>query len=67
MTIKLNRGLSFELVSSQVSVVRRLNVIVGQRVVQLLRIHLGFLITRGEILLIHQEPGMERGWLAGYD
>lgn len=61
LTVKLNRGLSFELVSSQIGVMRRLDVVVGQRVLQLLRVHLGLLDTRSKVLLIHQEPGMERG------
>ena len=61
LTVKLNRGLSFELVSGQIGVMRRLDVVVGQRVLQLLWVHLGFLNTRSTVLLIHQEPGMEDG------
>lgn len=61
LTVKLNRGLSFELVSGQIGVVRRLDVVVGQRVLQLLWVHLGFLNTRSTVLLIHQEPEMEDG------
>lgn len=59
LTVKLNRGLSLELVPGQVGVVRRLDVVIGQGVVQLVWAHLGFLITRGKVVLVHQEPGME--------
>lgn len=61
LTVKLNRGLPFELVPSQISVVRGLNVVIGQGILQLLCVHLGFLSSRGKIIFIHQEPGMGRG------
>lgn len=59
VAVKLNRGLSLELVPCQVSVVRRLNVVTGQGVVQLVWVHLRFFITRGKVILVHQEPGVE--------
>lgn len=39
---------------------RRLDVVVGQRVLQLLCVHLGFLIPRSKVLLVHQESFQQR-------
>lgn len=57
MAVELHRGLSFELVARQVGVVRGGDVVVGQGIVQLLRLHLGLLVSRGKVVFIHQEPG----------
>lgn len=61
LTVKLNRGLPFELVPRQISVVGGLNVVIGQGILQLLRVYLGFLSSRRKIIFIHQEPGIGRG------
>ena len=60
LTVQLNGGLSLELVSRQVRVVRGLDVVVGQRIVQLLLVHLGFLVTGRKVLLVHQVSGEDR-------
>lgn len=60
MAVELNRGLSFELVPSQIGVVGGCNVVIGQRILQLLRVHLGLFISRGKVILIHQEPSVEK-------
>lgn len=61
MAVKLDRGLSFELVASQVGVVRGRNVVVGEGIKQLLRVHLGLLVSRGKVVFIHQEPSVGGG------
>lgn len=60
VTVELHRRLSFQLVSSQIGVVRGLDVVVGQRVLQLLWVHLSFLDTGSEVVLVHQESFQQR-------
>lgn len=59
LTVKLNRGLPFKLVPSQISIVRRLNVVIRQGMLQFLWVHLRFLNVWGKVILIHQEPGQD--------
>ena len=58
LAVELDGGLSFELVSREVGVVRGLDVVVGQGMLQIVDVHRGLLQLRHKVILIHQKPGV---------
>lgn len=53
LAVELYRRLSFELVSSEVRVVRGLYVVVRHGILELLRVHLRLLVLRRKVVLVH--------------
>lgn len=61
VAVELHRRLSLELVACQVGIVRGGDVVVGEGILQLLRVQLGLLVSRGTVVFIHEEPSIEGG------